>query len=817
MSLVAGNDVGASGAPTAVMPSDDEIKAMAERFAPRRPEWMPEWQWQRVGELRRIGGGSEYADAFESGEPARYHRQIRDLLQRPPRYWEGWGVQDLLLLWHQYGDALPEYVRDHMKDYWRGWLYADLPNEALTIDPQGGQKMEWYKETGDWRGLFSFFRKRWTQDVGTMNFNHTACMGALLGGAMIESEYAIQDGRSGMEKMLLRFWSFLDGTSQEMLDQYYYSITLSAQKMFSDYGPTHLDRLMGEMIRDRAVELLTSGYHPHLRRIVGAGGRTRMSNVLGFEQEGIYGVLHTLSPAGVMFHTDKHLNATQNGMHLFGYDFPPGRVALQTRAAPWAPEWSVGMVDAKPLPYWETSSESTRNNFRNPPLWRRSYLGQTYGLASQDIKGGTVDVLAQWNGGADVATDAAQLGTLTVRYNVNAPHLAKTGGGVMPYSGGIVTFQHKNRAIVCAKPRTEKDRTLAMAKEGGDAAIRKLYATVALWNFRDTNALQLYIDGKEQKTFPVQVKKDQRITLRDGKTYAAIIPLPSTALGMGECVMIEPGIPESLGDRTPNSQIAPMLMINAYNVKLDEPLAADDPRWEKICRETYGGFVLEMGDEAEYKNFAAFQKHIAAAKLTTKWNADTRLLDVTWKSGAETMEMGFSPDYPQSEVHFAIEPGQQRRAIPYRRINGEEPYLPKGIERDTTLTQQGSTGRLEKNGATLALEPGKMGYLQTVPSAGVYVGYNPFPDLTDWSFAVPGNIEVKADGKLGLARVAVQTNANALVIDYAFTDAQQGNPDRATALLVSGLGKTPTVTLNGTKVEAHPVTQDGKSVFSIPL
>ena len=35
------------------------------------------------------------------------------------------------------------------------------------------------------------------------------------------------------------------------------------------------------------------------------------------------------------------------------------------------------------------------------------------------------------------------------------------------------------------------------------------------------------------------------------------------------------------------------------------------------------------------------------------------------------------------------------------------PYLPTGIERDTTWAQQGTTGRLAKNGAVLTREPGR--------------------------------------------------------------------------------------------------------------
>ena len=69
--------------------------------------------------------------------------------------------------------------------------------------------------------------------------------GALLGGAVIDAANPMADGRHGLESLLLRYWSFLDGSSQEMLDPYYLSITLSAQKMFADHAPEPIDRLMG--------------------------------------------------------------------------------------------------------------------------------------------------------------------------------------------------------------------------------------------------------------------------------------------------------------------------------------------------------------------------------------------------------------------------------------------------------------------------------------------------------------------------------------------------------------------------------------------
>lgn len=806
------------GQPTAVMPTDAEIKAMAEKLKFTQPAWMPDWQWGRVQELRKIGGGSGYADAIESGDPALYAKQIKQILADPPRYWRGWGIQDSLLLWHQYRDALPPYVQDHMRDYWTGWLHPDQTNEELSVDPLGDAKFAWYKEAQDWRGKFSFFRKRWTQGLGTMNFNHTANAGALLGGKIIDSDLAMEDGRTGLENMLLRFWTFNDGNSQEMLDHYYLGVTLSGQKLFTDYGPEPIDRMMGELIRDRGVELLTTSYHPFMRRAYGATGRTHLSNTLGFEQEGLNYILHTLSPKGALFHLEKPLDAKQRDMFLHGYDFPPGRTALQTREQPWAADWATNIVDEKPLPFEITAAETIRGNFKNPPLWARVYLGKTYALSSQDIKGGTADVWAQWNPGEQAATDAEHLSTLTLRYNINKPHMVKTNGGTMPYSGGIATFQHKNKAIVLTKPRSEKE---SIEKIAGDEGLKSLFSSVALWSFREPPGWTLYVDGKEQSTFPLKLKDTQRITLKDGNTYVGLIPLPATNLGRDEEIVIEPGTPENVGDRykTTDMTITPVLMVNSYNLRQNTAVPKDSPLWEKINREAHGGFIIEIGDKAEYGSFEAFQKHIAEAKLETRWEPEAFTRHITYHSGEDVMEMCFCTDYAQQDVHFAVAPGQHTKAIPYRRINGENPYLPDGIDRDTTLTQQGTTGRLEKSGAVLELDPGRTGYLVTEPKNGVFAGYNALPDLSTMAFTVPGGVEVKADGKIGMARVVVQPASGKLWVSNAYKKEQLTEPGIANRLLVFGLKAAPEVELNGKPVAKAPekVEVDGKEAFAIPL
>ncbi|MDQ3814517.1 MAG: hypothetical protein M3347_11270 [Armatimonadota bacterium] len=830
---------GSGGKPTAVMPSPERFKELAQRVALQKPVGMSNWQFQRVIELYKIGGDSvtAWAKAVEAGDRQQYERLIRDILATPPRYWKGWGIQDDLLVWYLYRDLLPAYVQDHIKAYWEAWLMPDIPTKEL-FHPQSQEAADYWQKSKDWRGRTSFFRDGYTYTTSTQNFNHTAAMGALLGGSIIGSEYAMADGRHGLENFPMRLWAMQDGTTQEMLDHYYFSITLSVQKIFADFGPTALDRLMGRIILDRSMELLATAYHPNLRRCINASGRARLPGVL-VEQDGIYGALHTLSRQGTLNYLDQPKDAKAHGMPIWGYDFPPGRVAIQSLPQKWAPDWVTNVIDNKPVPFVETATETTRGKF-NPPLWRRVYLGRHYGLASQDIKGGTVDVMAQWNSKAEPATTMEDLGTLTLRYAINEPDMATTHGGTMPYAGGIVTYQHKNRAIVCTKPRTEKDRIIALAGKDG---LKSLATVIALWNFRPEPGWEIYVDGQRITQFPARLKAGQVITVKDGVSYVGIIPLPATDLGRTDKVVIGFG---GGGKSEPNGAvIKPALTITSYNFQKEAPVAFDKNGtasvpydWPTINTATYGGFIIELGDVAEYGNFAAFSKRMQSNTLTTRWEPEKKLLHVAYRSGQDVLEMGFATDYAQSEVHFAVMPGQHTKAIPYRKINGAWPYLPPGIERDTTLAQQGTTGRLEKNGAVLTTDKGRKAYLQTEPSSGVYTGYNPLPDPTDWSLSVPTlnspplaggarrggaaasepRVTIKADGKVSLLRVAVQPTANRLWLDYA-AKANQNGPEMATHLLVSGFAQPPLIERNGQPLAGpfKTVQVEGQTAYVIPL
>lgn len=802
----------AGGAPTATLLSVDAYRSRAASLARGRDRDLSPWQRARLAELRRVGGGraSAWSAAVESGDLKRYEALVRETLSTPPRYWRGWDIQDDLLVWNLYRKLLPQPARDHVKAYWTAWLMPDIPTREL-VHPQSQDAIDYFLRTGDWRGRASFFRDGYNYSTSTQNFNHTAAMGALLGGAIIDSRRAIEDGRHGLEHFPLRLWAMGDGSVQEMLDHYYLSITLSAQKMFADFGPSAADRLMGRIMVDRTLELLSSVYHPQLRRLVNSSGRARLPGLL-VEQDGIYGVLHTLSQKGVLNYLERPLDARVHGMPVWGQDFPPGRVAVQAIPSPWADDWATRAIDGKKLPFEETSADTMRGAF-DPPLWRRTYLGRHYGLASQDLRGGAFDVLAQWQHEPGVVNAMEDLGTLTLRYVANYADMAATSGGTMRHAGGIVTFQHRNRAIVCTKPHSSREQIISTL---GGKGLASLASVVAFWNFRPSPAWEILVDGERITRLPAETRSGALITIRDGVSYIGIIPLPATDLGRTAEVVIGLGAP---GSTEPDgAQVRPALTISSYNLKRGAGKIPSSAEWASIATQTLGGYVIELGDASEYGSFEAFVRHMHAAMLTVRSASSAKVTHVNYRSGKDVMEIGCGKAYTQPQAHYPVVPGEQGKAIVYRRINGRWPYLAQGVDRDTPLMQSGTSGKLEKNGAILITDRGRKAILQTEPVTGAYTGYNPLPDPTGWALSLPGGIKLAADGKVGLLKVDVHPGSRRLSIGYAPKPEQNG-PEMARHLLASGFGRAPVVVLNGEKLTGPytRIRRGGAIAYAIPL
>lgn len=815
------------GQPTAVLPvtNDAELRSLAARLSFRRPEWMPEWQWRRVQELAALGGGEDFPATMEA-----YHRWLDEQLARAPRSWRGFDAGNVSDNYFRNLEALPAPVRDHWRAYWEAWLLPDRDISELVQGYIGGEAAQaYYQRTRDWRGNFSVYRT-YCRDMGTMNFNHWASAGTLFGGAILGSERLIADGRYGLEQWPLRTWCWYDGSTQESIDHYYLAHSLAAQKVFADWGPQQIDRLMGQSILAKSVEELASAWHPGLRRFVASSTRTGIGYPLAI-QDGLHAIMHTLSPAGG--YTDMGQNTVSGPnveeMPTIGPDYRPGDVAWQTLGGSWAPAWMATIADEKQLPYEMTVNYMMWGGYRATPLWRRSYLGRTYGMASQDVSSGneTLPVVAQWRRGEAAAASMTDLGTLLLRPGINRTELLDSifhgtgsrnpNGSVGTQGATMATLHDRNRMIVLASP------TKKLQYEGGRPVpdeIESLQVTAGIMRFTD-EPLEILVDDKPITTLPHRFGYGGRIAIRDGGTYIGLIPIPAGDLERTiDCEIVDDGV---MTEMQGGGKAREALRINAFMMGLLEPKklgALQDDEWQRIDL-AWGGYVVEVGDSAEHGDFAAFRRHLAAAALETRWEPAAKTLHVAYRSGDRTLELGYRTDYA----------GGWNRTVPtdqcfsYRRVNGQWPYLAEGINRDTSATIQGTTGRLEKNGAVLDVGKGNMGYLVSLPTKGVVVAWNPFPDLVPFALDLPPAGDggrnpggrISADGRVGLCQIICDTRDHGIVVEHAVRPGDADQADLATGLLIAGGAGVKSATVNGREVEPIAVTVDGQSATVIPL
>jgi len=857
------------GSPTAVMPTAEQLAGFIERHR-RKPEWMPDWQWERVRELAaldsREGPDEPFFYAFvpphvlselrdrvpdptgrkKKGVPGPirselvYAAWVDSLIGRQPRGWSGFESAREMAQWHLYGDTLPEPARDAIRRYWEAWLMPDRPTAATARqrvdftdtsghlihpmaddprvgrDPQGnppaprgrgsdpalpsGELDTYYARTGDWQGNKSFFRSGFTRMRSTQNFNTTATAGALLAGGLPGSDLAMADGRYGLERFLLREWAWADGSSQEHIDHYYFAATVSGNKAIADYGPTSFDRLAGRSLLAKNIEELVSAYHPGLRRFVAGSARTSLEYVLA-TQDGLQYILHTLSRQGAL---RERGNAPLPGnMTPFGREVPPRVVYLQTQAGPWAPEWVAEMVDGKPLPYW-----AVHRGWGG--VWRKCWLGRHYGLASTDRGTGRFHMLGHWRRTDSPVSRFDEVGTLDVRYGCNETRFANMAPGwIFPY-GTHAILQHHNKMIVITSPRARENG--GFLGGGNVEALSSLQTSVGLFNYQNPPTWEVYVDGRPVQA-PWEGPANGRVTVKDGVSYLAFIPLAGTDLGRTVGLGIVAGKPQAMeGGKT---SLGPALVINAYNFKSATPVGPDHSLWKRAPY-AWGGFYVEMGDATEHGSFEQFQRHVQSIAIEAKTDDDEHVVTVTVRSGADEL-VAASRVWEAAPAEEGKPPRKTGEPNLARRLaNGTPDLPPAGILRDTPYGQEGF-GAVAKNGARLEGDTNRHLFLLTEPKQGVVCGWNPLPDLTSLTLTLPGGRVIASDGLVGLTCVTSYGDGARVEIATAFKPGQASREGTARRFLLRGFPTVPTLVVNGQPAIPVTVTEGHDRAWAVPL
>ncbi len=846
------------GAPTAVIPGAAEVARLNEKFM-ARPAWMPEWQYAHVRQLMGLESGGTVQPFYYRIVPQHVMNRAREAAEReakqrnqpldadyavylawldwvhgcPPRWWDGHltGANNVTQ-WYNYREALPAPVQESILRSWIAWL---MPDRETQLDPKlrrqcdelsgklvhpmvddprvgrfaDGKQAEWnqgdtyYKKTGDWRGNKSYYRSGFTREMSTANFNSSASSGALLNGQIIGSANAMADGRAGLMQFPFWMWTHRAGVGQEYVDHYYWAIATAANKNFADFCEQPEDRMAGWSIIAKTVNDLAGAYHPSLKKLIGPASRTYYEHVLG-HQDGLYHILHVLSPKGALSDTDTGvlpaLTAAKDGrgnaprpISAWGHDYPAAAVALQSLSGPWADPWLAELVDEKPLP-WSLYVEK-----EGDPVF--TYFGESYGLSCIRQKPQRIHVLGHWRRKAAPPTTMRDIGTLDVRIGFNQTTVGCDGEGVISPQGVYRCYQSGPTLVLLARPQPN-----VIAQQAGEhlfgqrklpaQEIRSVQCTAALFNYEQpAPTWEIYIDDRKVAALPATAKQGQVILVRDGVTYLAIRPLPTDDLGRDADVTLEPGQPQTQPYHE-STTIQPALLVHAHFYRKDAAIGADAL---KRLGSASSGFVVEMGDAKDSGSFDAFRKRVLAARLAAGEKGA-----LTYASGKDTLTAGWES--------FAV--------------NGRDPWddaKEKKLRQDTTLTRMG-TARLEKNGAVVergARHPELNLFLQTFPKQKRYVAMNLLPNYLDYAFREPGGVRIAADGACSMGRWAVTDSREIDLLYHAFGGEYlpKEREAAATLLFVSGARAKPRVTLNGQDVTASlkPWKQDGVDGWLVPM
>jgi len=772
-----------------------------------QPAGMPDWQWQRVQELRKLGGynlGRINLDPLLSLDPAKRDKYLANLLTVAPHHWDGHLTSDFALAPSAYPDLFPPAVQDHLRLFWTGWLH---PETADTENPR--QR--------------SYFRSyNWT--LGTQNFNTNSIAGTYLASQFLQAPIPHADAKYGLENILNRIYGFYNGANQEAGDTYYQALSVSGLRMLGKYAQDPFDRLLGDITSQREVEQLISAYNPNLRRMTYPMGRGEIKYQLLF-QDGPYHAIHTLSKQGALIEMDKRIGEDIHHVPVFGQEGLPGRYAT---LAPWGPEEWQHIVDDKAYPWMNYARVWNFDPDNGPSGWTVHTLAHNYSLASRaELHGyaGVTPVTAQWRRAEKPVEHMEDLSTLQMSFGIN---------GVFAQSIiHTAAVQHQSKLIAMSPlPFRNALATLPNPDYAGGwrtkdpnynpKSYNALSVALAVMTFGDVSAREIWINdhkidqlsGASSPPNPdpkysweqhllttgknsVYAKDGDLILVKDGVTYAAFIPIAVDPFTRDQQVEV--------------AYEWPVLYVNTFLYRDAKGLNLDD--WYNATRKASAGYVIEMGDEREYGSFESFRKHMQVAKLSVTWNATGQYHDIAYRSGGDTLELGFKP-WEMGKVFSGGESGPV-----YLRVNGKAEYgLPRGIQRDTPWSVQGSTGRLEKNKAVLESEPGYRTYLLAEPMSGTYTAFNPIPDPIYFRFTTPGGVKVRADGRLGLTRVRVRPGESKAWIDYQLKADQRERTDLAGALVLTGFATVPEVVFNGEKLaKLATVSVDGQTGYVVPL
>lgn len=231
------------------------------------------------------------------------------------------------------------------------------------------------------------------------------------------------------------------------------------------------------------------------------------------------------------------------------------------------------------------------------------------------------------------------------------------------------------------------------------------------------------------RSTPRRLYPHDAVLIADGDVYIAIRPLE----------------PSNLGDEAPIllSERNGELVLSIYNYYQGEAksfweyASLSGPFYRQNIR---AGFIVEVGDRAEYGDFAAFRQHILRSAIDDRLNGAVRT--VRYASGADLLELSV-------DLHA--------NRLLERRINGEVYHPP--ILASEVAVQSGS-GAIAVGAAHLTCGA-VPAWVVADDEGGRWAAANPTDNETHWRFVTPeATVESAA---FGFGRVAIYREDRPLI------------------------------------------------------
>jgi hypothetical protein len=218
--------------------------------------------------------------------------------------------------------------------------------------------------------------------------------------------------------------------------------------------------------------------------------------------------------------------------------------------------------------------------------------------------------------------------------------------------------------------------------------IHRVSASMCMFRWRQ-GLDGLYVNREPVASLPMELKPGDWWFIQDGDTYAGVRPLEATHL-QGPCKT-------TLEART--RQIA--LYQDNYAGDSIEGIAAEE--WVKAC----SGFVVEMGDAAEYGSFENFRDIMLKAKVQE--SAEGFVRHIKYKRPGRRLEM----KWHCYEEKYLL-----------RRVDGKDQSVMRHFQSPEFAV---GAGELRTHNAALTTKPDETVWLLSAASSQTYVAYQPQP------------------------------------------------------------------------------------------